>query len=229
MSQHWVSRLEAGALDGFSIGTLRRICATIGLDVTLKGYWRGGELARLLDADHAALQAAAKRALEKHGWNAHAEVTFSRYGERGSYDLLAVHPLGNVLLVVEVKTVIVDVQAMLRALDVKVRLAPTVARERGWPANVAVPCLIVAAGSTARRRILEHSPLFARFACRGLAARRWVRSPGERVGGLLFMLPLPPRPGRSVRRAGRVRVRRIGPAASVGESGRASPEGRIPA
>lgn len=207
VSQREVSRLEAGAIDHFTLATLRRVCRAVGLDVSLDGRWRGGELARLLDADHAALQASVARLLAGLRWLVAVEATFSRYGERGSYDILAFHPGSGTLLVVEIKTIVADLQGVLRPLDVKARLAMTVARDRGWQPRGVVVCLVVADGSTARRRVSEHAPLFARFALRGGAARRWLREPSPRSLGLLLFRTLPGRPGRSVRRAGRQRVR----------------------
>jgi hypothetical protein len=57
-------------------------------------------------------------------------VSYSVYGERGSIDLLAWHPAIRTLLVIEVKTEVSSVEAMLRKHDEKVRLAPRVAAER---------------------------------------------------------------------------------------------------
>ncbi|CAN5525274.1 MAG: hypothetical protein H0X68_00560 [Chloroflexi bacterium] len=92
------------------------------------GRWRGGELERLLDAGHAALQALFTRQVEAAGWRARVEVTFSQYGQRGSIDILAFHAATRTLLVVEIKTFISDVHGLLRPIDVKVRLARDIAR-----------------------------------------------------------------------------------------------------
>lgn len=207
VSQREVSRLESGAIERFTLATLLRVCSAVGLDVSLDGRWRGGELARLLDADHAALQASMARLLAALKWLVAVEVTFSRYGERGSYDILAFHPASGTVLVVEIKTMVADLQALLRPLDVKARLALDVARARGWQPTGVVVCLVVADGSTARRRVEEHAPLFARFSLRGGAARRWLRDPSPRSPGILLFRKLPDSPGGSARRAGRQRVR----------------------
>jgi len=135
-------------------------------------------------------------------------VSFSRYGERGRVDLLAYHTYVRILLVVEVKTLIVDVQHLLGGLDVKVRLAPSVAREWGWAAQAVVPALVVAEGTTNRCRLSEHPTLFARFALRGWSATRWIRSLVAGVSGLLLLAKLPIANHSDHRRAGRQRVRR---------------------
>ncbi len=171
---------------------------------------RGPGLEQLLDFDHARLSQLLKRELERLGWLVQVEVTFSRYGERGSIDLLAYHALSGTLLVIEIKTVLADLQAMLRSVDVKVRLATSEAARFGWHPTIAVPCLVLAAGSTNRRRLEQFSNLLARFALRGREARGWLRAPAPLAPGvgLLLLRKLPPTPGGSARRAGRQRVRK---------------------
>jgi len=207
VSQRAVSRLESGALDGFTLRVLRRISAPLGLAISLDGRWRGGALARLLDADHALIQNAFKVILERAGWVVVPEVTFNWYGDRGSYDLLAWHPLTGVLLVVEIKTVLADVQGLLRPLDVKLRRARDTARNMAWQPRAVVGCLVIAEGSTSRRRIQRHAALFARFALRGRSASAWLKAPAVGPAGLLLFHKLPRSHGASVRRAGRQRVR----------------------
>lgn len=60
------------------------------------------------------------------------EVSFDIRGQRGSIDILAFHPATGTLLVIEVKSVVPDMQAMLHGVDRKARLAPEIARGRGW-------------------------------------------------------------------------------------------------
>jgi hypothetical protein len=192
---------------GFTVRTLRRICEPLDVDLQVYGRWRGGELDRLLDAGHAALQVGFAQLLEAAGWLVRAEVTFSRYGERGSIDLLALHRGTGTLLVVEVKTVIADLQGLLRPLDMKVRLAHEVARTLRWNARVVVPCLVIAEDSTARRRVGSHAALFGRFDVRGWAAKRWLHNvEGSPSGVLLFLRPSDGTRG-AVSRPGQQRIR----------------------
>lgn len=149
-----------------------------------------------------------KAALERFGWHVEAEVTFNHYGERGSIDLLAWHAVRRVLLVGEVKSTLVDVQALLASIDLKCRVPRVVAAERGWaPAMDPMPALLVAEGTTARRRTAEHAALFARFSLRGPAARRWLRAPATAASGLLSFAKLPPARLGDRRRGGRRRIR----------------------
>lgn len=208
VSRRLISKLERQGPAGFTVRTLRRICEPLDIDLHVYGRWRGGELDRLLDAGHAALQALFKSQLETAGWIVHVEVTFSRYGERGSIDLLAFHPATRVLLVVEIKTVIADVQGLLRPIDVKLRLAGGIARDLGWEPRVVVPALVVSEDSTSRRRVAAHAVLFNRFALRGWPAHRWLRTPDGTISGLLLFVDPSGGTGGAVSRPGRQRVRR---------------------
>jgi Holliday junction resolvase-like predicted endonuclease len=135
-----------------------------------------------LDADHAALQTAWKDLLERRGWQVQAEVTYSRYGERGSIDLLALHTATGILLVIEIKTALLDVQAVLATLDAKTRLASHVAAGLGWRPTSTVPMIVLAGGTTTRRRVQQYASLFSGFGMRGHAARAWLREFVSRHG-----------------------------------------------
>jgi transcriptional regulator with XRE-family HTH domain len=209
VSRSVLAELEAGRIGAHALDALRRSAEACGgrLDVELRVP--GGDLARLLDEDHARVQSAWAEYLAADGWQASVEVTFNHYGERGSIDILAWHPGERVLLLCEVKTVIVDAQTLLSAIDRKVRIAAVLARERGWHPRAAVPALIVLEGSTARRRVKEHAALFARFAMVGRAAGAWMRRPagGTAPSGLLLFHKLSDARSGDRRQAGRQRVR----------------------
>lgn len=202
--------LEAGHLDRHTLAALRRTAAAVGGSLRIELAFGGGDLHRLLDSDHAALQNHWKRWLERHGWIVHAEVTFNHYGERGSIDLLAWRPADAATIVVEIKTVLTDIQALLASIDRKTRVARTLARELGWSPTAVLPALLVAEGTSSRRRIAEHAALFGRFAVRGRLATAWLRDAAmtPAPGGLLCMTRLSPdaRSG-DRRRAGRQRIR----------------------
>ena len=208
VSRRVISKLEREGPAGFTVRTLRRICEPLDIDLHVYGRSRGGELDRLLDAGHAALQALFKTQLELAGWIVRVEVTFSRYGERGSIDLLAFHPATRTLLVVEIKTIIADVQGLLRPIDVKVRLARDIARELGWEPRAIVPALVVPEHSTARRRVAAHAALFSRFLLRGWPAREWLRAPADAITGLLLFVDPSDGTGGAISQTGRQRVRR---------------------
>jgi transcriptional regulator with XRE-family HTH domain len=201
------SLLEAGHVARLSVRTARSIAEAVDLDLRWDIGWQRQEIDRLLDADHSALAALWTRRLEGWGWTVRNEVSFNRYGDRGRIDLLAYHPMERVLLVIEIKTVIVDAQALLGGLDVKVRVAPFAVADLGWRPRLVVPALIVHEGSTARRHIDALGPLFARFSVRGHAVGTWLRNPVGSPTGMLTFTNLSSTDGVDARRAGRRRVR----------------------
>jgi transcriptional regulator with XRE-family HTH domain len=221
VSQQLVSDVERGHVLPMTLATLRSVGAAVGASVTLEAGWRGPRLEQLLDVHHSRLAQRTQRELERLGWVVQVEVTFSRYGERGSIDLLAYHVASGILLVVEVKTIVPDLQAMLRSVDMKVRLSPDEAARFRWRPAVVVPCLVLASGSTNRRRVEQFSGLLARFAVRGAAVRAWLRQPSPLAPGigLLLVRSVSSTPGGGVRRAGRQRVRSSRRAASVDSAG----------
>jgi len=118
-----------------------------------------------------------------------AELTYSHFGERGSIDLVAFRPVVGALLVVEVKTEITSVEATLRKHDEKVRLGASLVRDRiGWQPRSTSRLLVLPAGSTPRRHVARHAPVFDRaYPLRGVALRAWLRAPSGQARGLLFV------------------------------------------
>lgn len=201
--------LERGKVMKLSVRTARAILAAVDLPLNWDIGWQRQEVDRLLDADHSLLAASIAQLLEAGGWIVRSEVSFNHYGDRGRIDLLAFHPACGVLLVVEIKTTIVDGQELLGTLDVKARVAPTLVGALGWPRPTAViPAIVVAEGSTARRHVAGLRSLLGRYDLRGRAAQAWLSSPSIGPSGLLVFRTLPFGNGVDRRRAGRRRVRR---------------------
>jgi hypothetical protein len=119
----------------------------------VKLLWQGDGLDRLLDGRHAAVVEEVVRVLRAARWIVATEVTLNEFGERGSIDVFAFHPETRSLLVVEVKTVIADAQDLHSTLDRKVRLAPKLARDRGWSPSTVCVLLVVVDSRTNRRRV----------------------------------------------------------------------------
>ncbi|HET6380004.1 MAG TPA: helix-turn-helix domain-containing protein [candidate division Zixibacteria bacterium] len=188
VSRWAVSSIERGRLDAMPLRVARNVAETLGarLDALLR--WRGGELDRLLDAAHAGLVEQVITILQAAGWEVWPEASFSVYGERGSVDVLAWHPVRRVLLVVEVKSRIMDVQHLLMGMDRKRRLAARIAAGRGWQPDLVCLWLAVADGRTNRRRLGEHRATFAAvFGADGRGLRGWLRDPVERVSFVSFL------------------------------------------
>jgi transcriptional regulator with XRE-family HTH domain len=173
--------LERGEVERLSVRTARAVAAAVGLPLNWDVGWQRQEIDRLLDADHSTLAVHLTRRLEPHGWIVRSEVSFNHYGDRGRIDLLTYHPGARVLLVIEIKTAIVDGGELLGTLDVKTRVAPTLMRTLGWQPLHVIPAIILAGGTTVRRRVTDLDPLLRRFDLRagrpGLGWRNRRRAP----------------------------------------------------
>ena len=198
---------------------VRRVAAiarALDADLVVSLRWRGGELDRLLDEGHSAVLGRVAEQLRAAGWITETEVTYSVYGERGSIDLLAWHPATRTLLVVEIKTELMSVEATLRKHDEKVRLAARIAHERfGWRAASTARLLVLPNLSSARRRVDRHGAVLgSAYPVRGDPLRAWLRQPtrvdgsAQLVSGLLFVSVAHPVRGRT-RAVARKRVRAV--------------------
>lgn len=214
ISQQQMSRLEADVRRA-SLGALELWSAALDAYLTVEVRVSGGRA--LTDAKHAAIQNSLARKLRLDGWIVETEVSFNHFGDRGRIDVLAFHPSIRTMLVVEVKTRILDLQDLLGKLDVKKRIAPMLARDRAWTVAANVPAIVIGEDRTSRRRVADHSALFAPFRLRARAARAWLRRPSVPApsGILLFEATAPstspstrPFGGRKVEVS---RLRQIGP------------------
>lgn len=170
------------------LGEAARIADALGTHLDLVLRWQGGDLDRLLNARHSALHESVARAFAGlPGWVIAPEVSFSFYGERGVIDILAWHASTRTLLVIELKTEIVDVNELMGNVDRKRRLAARVARERGWDPQSVSASVIVADSRTNRRRVALHATtLRSAFPLDGRAMRSWLQTPSGTVAALWF-------------------------------------------
>lgn len=211
VSRRAVSLLETGRTGALRMRDVEAIVVALGARLDVRLFWNGPELDRLLDEAHAALGASVKRRLERWGWLVRVEVSYSHFGERGRIDLLAFHPWTRTLLVVELKSELVDVQSLLGSLDVKVRLAPGIVERFGWSPRVVLPAIVFLEHSATRKRLGRFDGLFDRLDMRGKAALTWLRRPTEWAPqGLLWFARATQRPGSQVPRV-RVRAQRARP------------------
>jgi transcriptional regulator with XRE-family HTH domain len=218
VSDSLISEIERGHLTRTTIESIRRIGDVLEIRVDVSTRWRGGDLDRVMNIRHQELGDAVTAMLRSIGWQVAVEVSFSIAGERGLIDLLAWHPVTRALLVIELKTEIVDAQELLGVLDRKTRLAARIARERGWVAATVSSWLVVAEGSTNRHRANRLSSLFrSALPADGRTMDRWLRSPSGHIGALSFFSDSTGT-GRKQSFAGRKRsARRIDRPLSVGD------------
>jgi transcriptional regulator with XRE-family HTH domain len=184
-----VMRIEAGRLDEVSFGHVRRLARV--LDARFEGLlrWRGADLDRLVNRGHALMHEAAFRWLKEiGGWLALPEVSFVRNGERGVIDIVAWHAAARMMLVIELKTRIVDINDLMATMDVRRRVAWQIAKDQGWdPVAVGVWVVVAPARSNARALADHATVLRAKFPADGRSMRRWLSKPVGDIAGLSFM------------------------------------------
>lgn len=207
VSQSAISRLELGFAGPMSLADVDRVAEALDIRLTLDAWWRGGDVSRLLDADHAMIVDHIVGRLRTLGWQVLLEYGFNHYGERGSVDVVAWHPATRTLLLIEVKSRFTDLQELLSTFARKLRLVPRLLAEaEGWRASH-VARLIVVPGTRANRSVVErHANIFdAAFPARGAGVARWLRHPADTIAGIWFVTPSVVRggDGHAPRRVGR--------------------------
>jgi len=161
-----ISRHELGKIG--SLPALEKHAAVFSLRLDVRMLGRAGALARLADEEHAAIVETIASWFRDAGFHTEAEASFSEWGERGRIDLVAFDPSNGKLVIVEVKTQLVDLQDLFGSMNVKERLAAKVAERRGWTVR-RQHSLLAAADTSANREIVQtHVTLFAGFARRQL-------------------------------------------------------------
>lgn len=208
-SRSVIWRIERGNADRVAVRTLVEVGGALGARIDLRLLWHGEGLDRLLDARHARLVEIVLTLLDSNDWDTATEVSFNIRGERGSIDVLACHRPTRCLLIIEVKSVVPDIQAMLHGLDRKGRLAPSIAAERRWDVASVTKMLVLPEDRTARRRIATHAATIrAALPARTVAMRAWIRSPVSPGPGhgVLFLSDAPQASVRQPMRASNIRV-----------------------
>lgn len=184
-----ISDIELGRLEEIGLEKARRIADALDVRLTIVAQWHGGEGDRLIDRAHASIVEHVIGFLREASWEVIPEFTFNVYGDRGSVDILAWHPKERILLIIEVKSTLTDLQAMLASLSKKVRVVPDAVRgTHGWrPSAVAV--LLVAPGTTGNRSVVaRHAATFdAALPARSREVRSWLRRPRGSIAGIWFV------------------------------------------
>jgi transcriptional regulator with XRE-family HTH domain len=189
VSASFVSRLERGHVGPQTIDAIRAVASALEIRIDIVPRWRAGDLDRLLNARHSSLHESVARWLrDRHpAWTLIPEASFAFYADRGVIDVLGWHPGRRAVLVLELKTEIIDMNELLGTLDRKRRFAPKVAAERGWDPVTVAAWLVVADSRTNRRRIEAHNAMIrGALPDSGPAMRRWLADPVGRVGAVSF-------------------------------------------
>lgn len=216
VSQGLISRIELGRFGSLSLARIRKVGDVLDIRISLDAWWQSGDVDRLLDRGHAALVDHVVATLRADGWITRVEVTFNHFGERGAADVVAWRPEECILLIVEVKTMIGDIQATASTFERKVRILPdALLEEAGWRPRTVARLLVIAETHANRAVVRDHPAIFdAIWPARTSETRRWLRRPslpvddGRRGFGGIWFLPFE-RTGAAAARCRQVqRVRR---------------------
>lgn len=192
LSRSVVDRIELGRTDRIALGDLDAVARALDGQLGLDFRWRGEALDRLIDERHAAIVDRVVAIYRAARWDVVVEASFSIYGERGSIDVLAWHPVAQVVAVNEIKASVGEAGNTVIGVDRKGRLAPRIARERGWACRGVARFLVVAEGSTSRDRIARHAETFrTAFPAGTRESLGWIRDPSRPApSGIIFVAPL---------------------------------------
>lgn len=182
------SDAERGHLDQLTVATLRRIASVLEVRLNVEPSWRGGRIERVLSGRHAAMAERVTSMVVEAGWIVRPEASFNHFGERGVVDLVGWHAATRTLLLIEIKTELVDPSGLLATTDIRRRLANVIARESGWGPGVVAQWVVLADGRTNQRRVAEHRALLrAAFPADGRAIAGWLANPGASLDALWFL------------------------------------------
>jgi transcriptional regulator with XRE-family HTH domain len=218
VSRSSVSSVERGSVSRVPIPVIRAVAGALEMRVDLVPRWRGGDLDRLVNRRHAAMHVAVTAWLRAFaGWEFAPEVSYAVSGERGVVDVLGRHPASGALLILELKTELVDVSELLGTMDRRRRLVDAIARGHGWTLREGSDLggqgadaagrdgsrpsgrdgsrpvgrwVLMADGSTNRRHVAEHAAVL-RSALPGgtIQLRRWLIAPEGESAGIAFFAP----------------------------------------
>jgi transcriptional regulator with XRE-family HTH domain len=142
--QSAVSAVEAGEAGRLALDTSLRVLEALGVEVRLQldgPVVRGRSRRR--DAVHAWTAGRVGERLRRVGWEVVDEAEVGSGRIRGYIDLLAHRPSDDAVVVIEVKTEIRDLGAIIRTLRWYAEVAPAAARRLGWRSRRVVVALVV--------------------------------------------------------------------------------------
>jgi transcriptional regulator with XRE-family HTH domain len=183
-----VGRLERGGLGRERLDTFRAVAQALGVRSDLRLQWQGADLDRIVNAAHADMHEAIARLLARRGgWEWRPEVSFSIYGERGVIDILAWHAETRSLLIIELKTELVDPQDLAATMGRRARLGAEIAHRFGWRPLSVNTWVVISDTSTNRRRHARYRAMLGPvFRQDGRTMRRWLRQPAGTIAALSF-------------------------------------------
>lgn len=181
VSQATISRVENAALEDLTFATAALLLDALGVRVALDmraPFIADG--ARQKDPGHARCVAYVARRLRRLGWATITEVEIVTGASHGWIDVLAYRQQDGLMLVIEVKTELVDIGQVERQLSWYERSAWDLARQQGWRPRQAIGVLLVLATELSIERIrVNREPLHQSLPMSAPALGRVIATEGE--------------------------------------------------
>ena len=179
LSQTEISAIERAIYPDMPLATAVRVLDALDIRVEFRlvpPYVAGRGESR--DEAHARCVGYVARRLEQAGWRVAREVPVGGSRWRGFIDILAFHPEARVLLIVEIKTEIVDVGEIDRQLSSYEREAWSATHGLGWRPSSVVGALVLLGTEANDASIRRHRDAFgSAYPVDGRAFGQLVRSP----------------------------------------------------
>lgn len=179
-NQAAIQRLESADHPLMNVDLASRAIELLGIRMTIDANPLGlADRRDQRDAVHALCCGHVARRLRRDGWDPRAEVEVGDGRSRGWIDVLAYRSADRALLVIEVKTAIVDLGRTLRTLGWYARSAREAAAQFGWRPRTVTPALLVLCTVESDARLAAQRELL-RESLRGTAAAlaEWSGAPG---------------------------------------------------
>ena len=187
-SRYVTQEIEAGRTGQLRVDLVRSHFSGLGAKAQFNIWWNGAALDRLIDENHAGVVEGTAGILPRYGFAVRTEFSFSDYGERGSIDVFAGRDDVRAVFVGEAKSEWGSLEETLRRQDVKVRLAPKLARAAfGWTPRHVANVLIFPDDRSSRRIADAHRATLAGYPARAGDIRAWLRNPNGAIGGIWFL------------------------------------------
>jgi transcriptional regulator with XRE-family HTH domain len=184
LSQTEISAIERAIYPDLPLSTAERVLDALDIRIELRlvpPFVVGRNETR--DEAHARCVGYVARRLEDAGWQVAREVPVGGSRWRGFIDILAFHPDARLLVIVEIKTEIVDVGEIDRQLSAYEREAWSAAHGFGWRPTSAIGALVLLGTEENEETVRRHRDVFERtYTFDGRALGGLVRSP-RRLSG----------------------------------------------
>jgi transcriptional regulator with XRE-family HTH domain len=160
VAQSTVCRIERATLPDLTFDTAALLLDVLGVRASLELQAPFiADRARQRDPGHARCVAYVARRLRRLGWMVLTEVEVVTGSSHGWIDVLAYRERDGLLLVIEVKTDLVDIGMLQRQVSWYERAAWDAARREGWQPRRAISAVLVLATERALERMSDNREL----------------------------------------------------------------------